>query len=103
MTFNYFRTAMIKPFLKKEFYERIHLHKAGSDLKEFFEKFVPRTHMPSDYGGDLESSEVLHEKNRQILNEMRDYFIMEEQQMNLQLEDHVDDNNNDDDDFYDAE
>lgn len=97
---------MIKPFLKKEFYDRIHLHKAGESLEDFFKNHIPRSHIPSDYGGDLESCDTLNEKTKEILNEMREYFLFEEQQMNLKLEHNADDNNNvddDDDDFQDAE
>lgn len=88
---------MIKPFLKKELYERIHLHKSGTDYEEFFRKFIPRSHMPADYGGDLGSLKELHEQNRKLLNDTRDYFIMEEQQMNLNLDDQAKDKDEDDD------
>lgn len=88
---------MVKPFVKKELYERIHLH-SGDNYEDFFEKYIPRSHMPSDYGGDLESCEELHEKNRELLMEMRDYFINEVLQTNLMLEDRVVENNEDDDD-----
>lgn len=96
---------MIKPFLKKEFHDRIHLHKSGSDYEDFFKNHLPRSHMPKDYGGELESSDELNEKTKVMLNEMRDYFLFEEQQTNLQLEDRADQNNNEDDDdsFLDAE
>lgn len=78
---------MVKPFLRKEIYETIHLHKASVDYEQFFQKFIPRSHMPSDYGGDLGSLQELHEENRKLLNETRDYFVMEEQQMNFTLDD----------------
>lgn len=89
---------MIKPFLKKELYERIHLHKIGTDYAEFYQKFIPRSHMPSDYGGNLESLKELHEQNRKLLSDTREYFIMEEQQMKLYLEEHANDKDVDDDD-----
>lgn len=95
---------MIKPFLKKEFYDRIHLHKTGESLDNFFRNHIPRSHMPSDYGGDLESCSVLNDETAKKLNEMREYFLFEENQMNLKLEHLADNNNNDeDDDFQDAE
>lgn len=97
---------MIKPFVRKELYERIHLHNSSAGYENFFKKFVPRSHMPSDYGGNLASVLELHEQNRKVLEEMRDYFLWEEDQLNLKFEDKVfDDSNNDDDDeeFYDAE
>lgn len=97
---------MVKPFVKKELYERIHLH-TGDNYEEFFEKYIPRSHMPSDYGGDLASCEDLHEENRKLLLSMREYFNNEVLQANLKLEDRVVESNNneddDDDDFLDAE
>lgn len=93
---------MIKPFLKKELYERIHLHSANTDYKEFFQKHVPKSHMPSDFGGDLASVAELHEQNRQLLEEMRDYFLLEEGQMNLKYDCFVA-TESDEDDFEDAE
>lgn len=94
--------AMIKPFLKKELYERIHLHSSNVDYKEFFEKFVPKSHMPSDYGGDLESVAELHQQNRKLLEDMRDYFLLEEGQMNLKYDSFAA-TESDEDDFEDAE
>lgn len=92
---------MIKPFLRKELFERIHLHQAGTDYNEFFEKHIPKSHMPSDYGGDLGSCDELHAKNRKMMTDMRKYFLSEEEQMNLKLEERAGDNG--DDEFFDAE
>lgn len=96
---------MIRPFVKKELYERIFLHYPTTDYSGFFEKYVPRSHMPSDYGGDMPSVEELHDKNRDMLIEMREYFLFEENQMNFMYEDQaVDPADNDDDGvFLDAE
>lgn len=59
--------------------------------------------MPSNYGGDLESIEELHDQNRQLLVDMREYFIAEEDQMNYKFEDRVVvKSSNDGDDFFDA-
>lgn len=52
------------------------------DYEKFFDEFVPKSHMPSDYGGDLESVEVLHAKHREGLMKVRDYFLVEEHQVN---------------------
>lgn len=94
---------MIKPILKKELYDRIHIHQATSDYSEFFKKFVPRSHMPSDYGGDLKSIAELNEENRKYLYEMRDYFLSEMDQMNLKFEDRViEPSADEDDEFFDT-
>lgn len=88
--------------MRKELYERIHLH-TGSDYEEFFKKFIPRSHMPSDYGGDLESVLELHEKNTKLLEDMNQYFLLEEDQMMMKYENYLPDADEEDDDFYDAE
>jgi hypothetical protein len=98
---------MIKPFIKSEFHNRIVLHKEATCDENFFEEWVPRSHMPIEYGGTLGTVEELHEQNRQNLIKMKNYFEIEELQMSLQLE-HLDrnllknDDNDDDDDFFDA-
>jgi hypothetical protein len=43
--------------------------------------------MPKDYGGDLPSIKELHESERKILINMKEYFKLEEQQVNYELED----------------
>lgn len=98
---------MIRPFLRKELYQRIHLHLSSAGYEDFFVKHIPKSHMPSNYGGDLESIDELHDQNRQLLIDMREYFISEEDQMNYKFEDRVveapSNDDDDDDDFYDAE
>lgn len=99
---------MIKPFLKAEMIARIHLHRGGMPTEDFFEKFVPRSHMPKDYGGDLPSVAELHEQNCQFLLEKREYFLLERQHMELKFEFYLNNNNNEsvdsdtEDDFSDA-
>lgn len=95
---------MIKPILRKELYDRIHIHQSTSDYSEFFNKFIPRSHMPSDYGGNLSSISQLNEENRKYLYEMRGYFLSEMDQMNLKFEDRViEPSADEDDEFFDAE
>jgi hypothetical protein len=98
--------AMVKPFARKEILSLIHLHPTGMNFEDFFNKHIPKSHMPKDYGGDLETVKELHEKNHKRLYEMREYFLSEEKQVNYEFEDRVvenNNNNNDDDDFYDAD
>lgn len=95
---------MIKPILRKELYDRIHIHQSTSDYSEFFNKFIPRSHMPSDYGGYLPSISQLNEENRKYLYEMRGYFLSEMDQMNLKFEDRViEPSADEDDEFFDTE
>lgn len=95
---------MIRPFVRKELYQRVHLHQSSTDYKDFFEKYIPQSHMPKDYGGSLASVAELHDENRQLLIDMREYFIFEENQMSYKFEDLVVEQtyNDDEEDFYDA-
>jgi len=60
------------------------------NFEKFYQECVPKSHLPSDYGGDLESVEDLHKKQRENLMKMRNYFLFEEQQMNYQLDPYAD-------------
>lgn len=85
--------AMIKPFMSKHLFDIVHVHPVGMDFHEhFFEKFIPKSSMPSDYGGDLASLSELHEKNCKVLCSFKEYFELEEKHLKHQLDsDHVDD------------
>lgn len=56
------------------------------DYEKFYNECIPKSCLPSDYGGDLESVEELHNKNRKTLTSMRDYFLMDDRMMNFELE-----------------
>lgn len=60
------------------------------DFEKFYQECVPKSHLPSDYGGDLESVENLHKEQRENLMKMRNYFLFEEQQMNYLLDPYAD-------------
>lgn len=64
----------------------MHLHSSTVDLDEFHAKFIPRTSLPSDFGGVCDSVEVLHEKMCKEFLEMRDFFIDEEKQAALEFD-----------------
>lgn len=55
------------------------------DLEKFFEEHIPRACIPSDYGGDLDSVEELHSRHKALLMEMKEYFALEEKQMNFEF------------------
>lgn len=57
------------------------------DYEEFYRDHIPKVCLPSDYGGELESVAELHQKHKKLLQEMNDYFILEEKQSNLEFED----------------
>ena len=54
------------------------------DYNKFFDEVVPKSCMPSDYGGDLLSVEELHKQTCKELNIQNDYFLMEQQQAALE-------------------
>jgi hypothetical protein len=56
------------------------------DYEKFYQEFIPKSCLPSDYGGDLESIEILHNKNRENLQQMREYFLIEERLMNFEFD-----------------
>lgn len=59
-------------------------------MESFYKECVPKSHLPFDYGGDLESVETLHKQNRESLMKLRNYFVMEEQQSNFEFDEYVD-------------
>jgi hypothetical protein len=81
--------AMIKPFLKKEFFDRIHLHPIGSDLSGIFETDVPRSIMPTDLGGECGTIKEHHDKTRKFIEDLREYFLLEADQAKLKFDQYV--------------
>jgi hypothetical protein len=56
------------------------------DYEKFYNKYIPKSCLPSDFGGDLESVEELHKKHCEEFTRLRPYFIAEEQQAALKLD-----------------
>ena len=48
------------------------------DYEKFYEECVPRSCLPSDYGGDLASVSELHEKTCNAMNRLSEYYKLEE-------------------------
>lgn len=67
---------------------RVHFHPAKMDWEKFYKNHIPKSCLPSDYGGDLESIEVLHNKHRESLSKMRDYFVLVGRLMNFEFEEY---------------
>jgi len=84
---------IIKPFLRADLLQKVHFHPKNMDMEKFYEKHIPKSHLPSDYGGDLESIEELHQKQIKLLNIQRQYFIVEERISNGEFDKHVDEIN----------
>lgn len=60
------------------------------DYEAFYRDHVPKSHLPADYGGDLETVEKLHENHCKKLMKLKDYFYYEEIQSNLKFDSFVD-------------
>lgn len=77
---------LVKPFAMTEMLSKIHFHPPDLDLEKFYKEHVPKSHLPSDFGGDLESVAELHKKHREKLMTLRDYFMMEERQQSSEFD-----------------
>lgn len=49
-------------------------------MEKFYKECIPRSSLPKDFGGDLESVEVLHKKHCEELVRLKKMFLAEEQQ-----------------------
>lgn len=67
--------AILKPFMKQEIYEMIHIY--SGDISELYSTIPPKC-LPSDYGGELGSVKSFREDLRQNLLDWRDQFLLEE-------------------------
>ncbi|XP_063709067.1 alpha-tocopherol transfer protein-like [Culicoides brevitarsis] len=71
---------LIKPFIREGGLEKIVLHRATDDYETILKDKIPLSCLPSDFGGELESVEELHNKFRQELVDLKPYFEAEERQ-----------------------
>ncbi|KAL7303038.1 hypothetical protein TKK_0004257 [Trichogramma kaykai] len=67
--------ALVKPFMKKELMDILHLH-TGS-VSEVY-RYIPPECLPKDFGGELDDIETLHQQHCRKLADLRDYFQEEE-------------------------
>ncbi|KAK9884163.1 hypothetical protein WA026_005114 [Henosepilachna vigintioctopunctata] len=68
---------IIKPFMKKEIVEMIHLHQTVEDLS----KVVPLEFISSDFGGGYKPIDVLHDEMKILLRENENFLIYQEKQV----------------------
>ncbi|KAL7038240.1 hypothetical protein ACKWTF_009515 [Chironomus riparius] len=80
--------ALLKPFSTTGLLHRVYLHNSNINWNDFYHKHIPKSNLPKDYGGDLPSIKELHESERNILINLKEYFKLEEQQVNHEL-DHI--------------
>lgn len=70
--------AIIKPLMKSEILDILHLH---TDSFDSLYKFVPRECLPSDYGGKLASVAQLHDELQKRLYQNAEFFSEDEKQL----------------------
>lgn len=73
-----FFLLLFKPFLKTEILNMIKFHSTNMDYDKF--DGIPKSSLPSNYGGDLASLAELHEQNCKEIQNMKEYFLEEEKQ-----------------------
>jgi hypothetical protein len=49
-------------------------------MEKFYKDCIPKSSLPSDFGGDCESVEVLHKRHCEEMIKLRNYFVAEEKQ-----------------------
>ncbi|XP_063695585.1 alpha-tocopherol transfer protein-like [Culicoides brevitarsis] len=74
--------SLIKPFLKADILKKLYMHSATEDYHTLLKDKIPLSCLPSDFGGELDSCEKMHEKHCKELLQMRDFFLNEEKQWN---------------------
>lgn len=52
-------------------------------MEEFYKNVIPRSGLPSDFGGELASVEELHEQFKNEYYDLREYFRAEEEQRGI--------------------
>lgn len=76
----------MKPFARTEFLKKFHLHSSNINWEEFHQKYIPKSHLPSDYGGDLRSIKEMHEESPEILQRFKTYFAVDARGMRGELD-----------------
>lgn len=88
----------MKPIVRSDLLNRVHFHSPKMNYEKFYKEYLPRSCLPAEYGGHLQTSMELHKIHRQSLVEMREYFLFEERVMNFELEEYDFDAEDDDND-----
>ncbi|KAF5285777.1 hypothetical protein FQR65_LT13056 [Abscondita terminalis] len=70
--------AIMKPFMKKDLLDVLHLH---SDCIDSLYKFVPQECLPSNYGGTAASVAELHQEVKNRMRQNAEFFKKDEKQL----------------------
>lgn len=88
-------TAIVKPLVRSEMLNKVHFHSSNMNYEKFYKDHIPKSHLPKEYGGELESVKSLHDQQRQILKSLGEYFKLEEMQSNFEFDEYADEVFND--------
>lgn len=77
----YFSIALARPFASSGLLSKLHLYTTDIDWNEFNRNHIPASHLPSDFNGNLPELKKLNEKTKKLLNDFKEYFIMEDKQI----------------------
>lgn len=69
---------LIKPFMRAEILNMLFLYPSNSSLEKLYNEWIPRSCLPSDYGGELKSVAELHQEHIKTFEKMQPYFLAEE-------------------------
>lgn len=69
---------IIKPFMNAEILNMLFLYPSNSSLEKLYDEWIPRSCLPSDYGGELKSVAELHQEHLKTYQSLRPYFLAEE-------------------------
>lgn len=67
--------AMMRPFMKKELMDMIHVH---TTMDTFMDKFVPKAVMPNEYGGAAGTVKDIVEKSYGEVRANSEFYVAEE-------------------------
>ncbi|XP_062563820.1 alpha-tocopherol transfer protein-like [Armigeres subalbatus] len=71
---------IIKPFMNAEILKMLFLYTSNGSLEKLYDEWIPRSCLPSDYGGELKSVDELHQEHLKTFYSLRPYFMAEERQ-----------------------
>lgn len=61
---------------------QLYTYTSDMDYEEFYKNWIPKQCLPSDFGGDLPTVAEMHANSRKEFDDLRDYFLAEEDQRN---------------------
>lgn len=81
--------GIVKPLLRSRLIDTVQFYSPNMDFEKFYAECIPKSHLPSDYGGELQSVSELHEKQKKTFADLRDYFVLEEMQASLSFDEYT--------------